>query len=103
MEVMEKYDSAPDNGSLRFFAFGVHSWDFERDGDWEKLAAFAKKYGNRPTDYWYATVDEIFAYADAVKELKLTDKTLENPTELTLYVELDGVKTVIPPKTLLPI
>ncbi len=96
-EVMEKYDCAPDNGRLRFFAFGIHSWDYERDGDWEKLAAFCEKYGNRPNDYWYASVDEIFAYADAMESLTLTENTLENPSELTLYVELDGKKTVVPP------
>ena len=99
LEVMEKYELSPDNGTLRFFAFGVHSWDFERDGDWGTLEAFAKKYGNRPNDYWYATVEEIFAYADAIDGLILTDGTLENPTDLTLYVELDGNRLTLPPKS----
>lgn len=99
MEIMEKYEAAPDNGTLRFFAFGVHSWDFERDGDWEKLSTFAKTYGNRPNDYWYATVDEIFAYADAVDCLTVTDTAIENPTDLMVYAELDGEKITIPART----
>ena len=99
LEVMEKYDTVEDNGTLRFFAFGVHSWDFERDANWADLEAFTTLYGNRPNDYWYATVDEIFAYADAMDALIITPTSLENPTDLTLYIELNGEKTTIPPHT----
>ena len=99
LEVMKKYDATEDNGTLRFFAFGVHSWDFERDANWNDLETFTTLYGNRPNDYWYATVDEIFAYADAMDCLITTPTTLENPTDLTLYVELNGTKTTIPPHT----
>ena len=97
LSVMEKYEQAEDNGTLRFFAFGVHSWDFERDGNWQDLATFAEKYGDRPSDYWYATVDEIFAYADAMAELTVTATEVKNPTAIPLYVELDGKRLTIPP------
>ena len=100
LEVMEKYESAPDNGTLRFFAFGVHSWDFERDGDWDTLATFAEKYGNCPSDYWYATVDEIFAYSDAIESLVISDTLIENQSAITLYVELDGARLTLPPMSI---
>lgn len=100
-EVMEKYVTAPDNGSLRFFAFGVHSYDFERNGTWDVLTAFAERYGDRPSDFWYAPVDEIFAYADAMERLRVTDTEIVNPTEITLYVELDGEQITVPPHTTL--
>ena len=99
LEVMKKYDTVEDNGTLRFFAFGVHSWDFERDANWADLETFTNLYGNRPNDYWYATVDEIFAYADAMDARIITPTMLENPTDLTLYIELNGEKTTIPPHT----
>ena len=60
-------------------------------------ATFAEKYGDRPSDYWYATVDEIFAYADAMAELTVTATEVKNPTAIPLYVELDGKRLTIPP------
>jgi len=97
LELMEKYDNLADDGSLKFFAFGVHSFDFEYANKWEDLRTFAEKYGNRQSDFWYATVDEIFDYADAMERLIVTDNELKNPTDLTLCVELDGQGITLPP------
>lgn len=103
LEIMEKYERCEDDGTLKFFAFGVHSVDFERSGKWGDLHTFAEKYGDRPNDFWYATVDEIFDYAAATERLLLTDTTIENPTELTIYVQLNGENLILPPKTSLNI
>ena len=53
----------------------------------------------RPNDYWYATVADIFNYEDAVKSLKITDDGIENPSDVTLYIKIDGKETVIEPKS----
>ncbi len=97
LEVMEKYEAYPDDGGLKFFAFGVHSIDFERDSRWDDLKEFAKKYGNRPDTYWYATVSEIFDYEEATARLEVTDSTATNMSNIALYVSIDGEKTVIEP------
>lgn len=97
LEVMEKYEAYPDDGELKFFAFGVHSIDFERDSKWDVLKEFAKKYGNRPDTYWYATVSEIFDYEEATARLEVTDSTATNMSDIPLYVSVDGEKTVIAP------
>ena len=55
------------------------------------------KYGDRPNDYWYATVADIFDYEDAVKSLKISENTIENPSSVTLYVKIDGKETVLEP------
>jgi len=95
LSVMEKYESAKDNGSLRFFAFGVHSWDFERDGNWCDLEAFAGKYGSRPNDYWYATVGEIFEYLSAVSKLRVEGNHIVNDTDSDIYINYNGERHIV--------
>jgi len=97
LEVMEKYEAYPDDGGLKFFAFGVHSIDFERDSKWDDLKTFAKKYGNRPDTYWYATVSEIFDYEEATQLLTVTDTAVRNESGLALYVAIDGDRRIIAP------
>lgn len=97
LEVMAWYEACPDDGELKFFSFGVHSFDFERSDNWSDLEEFAKKYGGRPDEYYYASVGDIFAYEDAVKALVLTDSEIYNPSSLTLYVKVDGENRTIAP------
>lgn len=73
----------------------MHSNDFERDKKWDELKEFAEKYGNRPQDYYYATVGEIFDYADALKKLIISDGVVTNPTDLDLYIRVDGKNVLI--------
>jgi hypothetical protein len=95
LEVMEKYENYPVGDYLMFFAFGVHSIDFERDDKWNNLSTFAKKYGNRPDTYWYASVGEIFDYEEAVASLKITESSVENTSNLTVYLEINGERKVL--------
>ena len=97
LEVMAEYEKYPDDGELKFFAFGVHSVDFENAARWDDLREFAEKYGRRPADFWYATVEEIFDYEQATAQLKVKDDSVENPSDITLYIAIDGQKTAIPP------
>ena len=90
LSTMEEYENFDDDGNLKFFCFGVHSYDFERDEKWDDLAEFAKKYGNRPEDYYYATVSDIFEYEDAVKALEITDTEVINNSGKTLYLKING-------------
>ena len=103
LEVMEKYEAYPDDGELKFFAFGVHSIDFERDNKWEDLKAFAEKYGNRPDTYWYASVEEIFDYEEATAMLEISDTEIKNPSNIEVYLEIDGNKASIKPNSALRI
>jgi peptidoglycan/xylan/chitin deacetylase (PgdA/CDA1 family) len=97
LEVMEKYEAYPDDGGLKFFAFGVHSKDFETYNKWDDLKLFAKRYGNRPDTFWYATVSEIFDYEEATALLSVTETAVRNESGLELYVAIDGEKRVIAP------
>jgi hypothetical protein len=99
LEVAELYEKYPDDGNLKFFAIGVHSIDYENSGRWGDLLAFAEKYGNRQNDFYYATVGDILAYEDAVKALVVTDTEIINPSDIPVYITLDGAPIIITANT----
>jgi len=103
LSLMKKYEEYPDDGKLKFFSFGVHSGDFETAGKWDDLALFAKTYGNRPEEYYYASVGDIFAYEDAVNSLVITESSLENPTDVDLYLKIDGERIIVRAKQAFPL
>lgn len=95
LSVMEAYDAYRDDGTLKMFAFGVHAKDFETYSKWGDLEKFAELYGNRPEDFWYATNREIFEYEDAIKALVITDTGITNPSDVDVFVLVNGEKTLI--------
>ena len=101
LRVAELFDKYPDDGELKFFSFGVHSIDFERDGLWDDLKRFCELYGNRPSDFYSAPVIELFQYEDAVRSLTVEDDRVENASDVTLYGTVDGERVVLPPHTVL--
>ena len=90
LDATERFEALSDDGELKFLAVGVHSVDYENENKWEDLRTFAERIGNRPEDYYYASVGEIFDYEDAIAALTVTDTELINPTSLDLYVKIDG-------------
>lgn len=103
LERMAEFDALEDDGELKFFCFGLHAVDFERNGKWEELKSFARDYGNRPNDFWYATVSEIFEYEDAMNSLQITDGKIINPSDKELYISIDGKRYVVSPTSELTI
>lgn len=95
-EVAKLYDDYEDDGELKFFSFGVHSHDFENGKCWDVLERFVRDYGNRHGEFYYADVDTIFEYEDAIKALDITDDGLINKSEYDLYVKVDGRKIIVP-------
>lgn len=95
LEIADLYEKQEDDGNLKMFCFGIHSNDFEKENKWGELKEFAERYGNRPNEYYYASVGEIFDYADAVKKLVITDKEVINPTELDIYIRVDEVNVIV--------
>ncbi len=93
------YETYEDDGELKFFCFGVHSHDYENNGCWDVLVRFADRFGNLPEKYYSASVEEIFAYADAVTAIEITDTEVKNPTDITLYIKVDGKRVTLAPKS----
>ena len=97
LSLMEEYMSCPEDGELRMFAFGVHSADFDRDDRWDDLREFARRYGNRPSEIWYATVGEIYDYRTAIDSLIISENRVENPSMVKIYLKINGEGKVIEP------
>ncbi len=80
-------------GTHLFYLWG-HSYEFDRDNNWEVLEAFCEKLGNRD-DIWYATNIEIVDYMNAVKQIRFSaDAHLAyNPTCTDVWVSVNDVPT----------
>jgi len=72
--------------NMMFFMYG-HSYEFDRDGNWEVLERFAQYMGLRE-DIWYATPGQVRRYTKAFEALERSadGKILRNPTDTKLYV-----------------
>ena len=96
LERAELFESLPDEGQLKWFAFGVHPIDFDRSGNWDDLKEFCRRYGNRPEDYWYATNIDIFRYEDAVKSVVVSEDSVTNPSDVDLYIKVGDTRVTLP-------
>lgn len=85
---------------LLFYLWG-HSYEFgygKGQNSWEAITGFCQRIGGHD-DIWYATNGEIFDYADAYRQLRvsLDGKILSNPTATTLYLSADGKPLSVAP------
>lgn len=82
----EKFLKEPVTRQPRLFCLWGHSYEFERDHNWDLIERFAKTIGKRE-DIWYATNIEVYDYVQAYQSLQSTadGKRLHNPTAITLY------------------
>lgn len=82
----------------RLFMLWGHSFEFNRDNNWELLEELCEILGNRD-DVWYATCMEIYEYVNAYNSLVFSaDSTkVYNPTLLKLWLDVDGTLHTISP------
>lgn len=85
----EKYYGA--NRYPRLFYLWGHSYEFERDNNWNLLEEICKKLANK-SDIWYATNMEIYNYVNAYNSLiyNADGTIIYNPTLFTIWFEIDG-------------
>lgn len=99
LEMADAYDKYPDDGQLKYFCFGVHAFDFDRNEKWGDLIEFCNRMGNRPRDFWYSDVHSILHYEDAVKALIVGDTEIRNESDVELYLVVDGKKITLAPRS----
>ena len=65
-----------------------HSYEFERDNNWELIETLAEKIAGRP-DIWYVSNGEVFEYARAFCELQFSVRgdRVFNPTAYEMFFE----------------
>lgn len=68
-----------------------HSYEFERDKNWELLNSICDKIANK-NDTWYATNMEIYEYVNAYNSLifSTNEKLIKNPTLSDIWFVTDG-------------
>ncbi len=80
-----------------FYLWG-HSYEFERDNNWEIIEAFAEKVGGRE-EIWYATNIEVYDYIKAWNSLQYTMdfSQVYNPTATKLWLLFDNRSICVAP------
>ncbi len=99
MEYLEKFlsESLTDYPAARtpklFYMWG-HSYEFDRNSNWDLLENFCKTAGGRE-DIWYATNIEICDYVNAYRSLifNVDNTKVYNPTDKRIWFETydDGI------------
>lgn len=77
-----------ENELALFYLWG-HSYEFDVDRNWDMMEDFCKKISGRD-DIYYATNMEIYDYINAMNSLVIEGNSLHNPSNISLWVELDG-------------
>ena len=101
MELAKKFIEVPlseQTCELSVFYLWGHSYEFDRDNNWNVIEEFSEYIGKRE-DIWYATNKEIYDYVTAYKrlELSMNSKIAYNPTNLTLWARVNGTVCEIKP------
>lgn len=68
-----------------------HSYEFDRDGNWEHIENICKKFeGN--DEIWFATNIEIYDYVKAYKSLMYSadGRKVYNPNLISVWIDVDG-------------
>lgn len=68
-----------------------HSYEFERDNNWELIETFCKLMGGRE-DIWYATNLEYVSYMEAARQLVYAYDLsfVYNPTATSIWIAING-------------
>ncbi|WP_242856623.1 polysaccharide deacetylase family protein [Butyrivibrio sp. AE2032] len=72
-----------------FYVWG-HSYEFEKENNWDIIENFSKKIGNK-SDIWYATNIEIIDYLDAYNRVQVSvnGDFAYNPNACSIWIEVD--------------
>ena len=81
---------------MLFYLWG-HSYEFERDNNWEVIIAFFEKVANKE-EIWYATNIELYDYTMAFERLRYScdGKRVSNPSAIDVWVAHGGNNICIP-------
>lgn len=97
-DLMERAKWLAENQSkqyLRLMYVWGHSWQFDRDNNWEVIEEFCKYMGGRE-DIWYATNIEIIDYMEVLERLKFSanGECVYNPSAKSAWLEIDDERFV---------
>ena len=79
------------NAEPHLFYMWGHSYEFERDNNWDLLDTICDKIAHKD-DIWYATNMEIYEYVNAYNSLVYSadGNVIYNPTLIDIWIVVDG-------------
>lgn len=88
MELAEEFVEKEAKKAPWLFCLWGHSFEFDRDDNWDVIEQFASRVGSRE-EIWYATNLEIYDYVQAYGRLiySMDGSRVCNPTDQRLYFE----------------
>ncbi|WP_432422539.1 polysaccharide deacetylase family protein [Thermoanaerobacterium saccharolyticum] len=91
IEKLKDFKNVPKWEQMPLFYVWGHSFEFERNGNWELIEEFCKMAAF-DEDVWYATNIEIVNYINALKSLKFSadGSIVYNPSAIPVWIEVDG-------------
>lgn len=103
MERAQAFSSLPlgDEDNMAWLCAGVHAKDYfskENNAAYqseEQLTKALSLLGGRAEEFWYAGNREICDYMTALKGLSVTQNTVKNQSNLTVYISIDGKKITL--------
>ena len=95
--LIEDFLNPPLYRNLALFYIWGHSYEFERQNNWEHIRHICEALKGRE-DVWYATNLEIYEYVTAMRSLVMSadGKMLYNPTAIPIYLMIGYTKACIP-------
>lgn len=98
-EIAERYkDYTPWGGVISLCYIWGHSYEFNRDNNWQVIEDFCCKLANHP-DIWYATNIEIVRYLQAYRNAasSMDCSRFCNTSSVTLYLMVNNEKVKLAP------
>ncbi|MBU3104177.1 polysaccharide deacetylase family protein [Clostridium gasigenes] len=91
LEFTNDFISKDRNEYLYLFYVWGHSYEFDRDNNWNLIEEFSRKIGNRD-DIWYATNIEIVDYLNAFNRLQfsMNGSFVYNPSVQSVWISVDN-------------
>ena len=93
--IAEKFLHKPDYQKLPLLYVWGHSFEFERNNNWEVMEEFCEMIGHRD-DIWYATNIEIVDYNEAFDRLQIfaDNEYIYNPSACSVWVAVNNVRVI---------
>ncbi|MBQ8526475.1 MAG: polysaccharide deacetylase family protein [Clostridia bacterium] len=88
-------------GELKCFFVNGHTYEFDDAGDdeslnWTMIENIIKTLSEQGNIY-FATMGDIYRYAEATKLVEITDTSVINNSDMTVYYNINGVNTELAP------
>jgi len=97
LALAEKFTAPARHDPLQLFYVWGHSYEFDRQKNWDLIEGFCRLVGGRP-EIWYATNIEVLDYVNAMRGLRFSAAAdmVYNPAGQSVWITVDGQTCEIP-------